>query len=1013
MKRAKKIVKPVKAKKLRKKPVASAAGLFDGLPLENIKKVETAKLPRKDASQEEAIKHVNGPLLVVAGAGTGKTRVITERIAHLINSKLAKPEQILALTFSEKAAAEMEKRVDMLVPYGFVDTQISTFHSFGHSVIEENFAALKISPDWKILKTPDAVIFIIQNFDRFKLDLYRPLSNPAQYVSKFIGLISKLKDNLITPEMYALHTAELKTKISSEEEQEVWEAHEELSLFYKTYEDLKTEKNFMDFGDLIYVPYYFFKTHKAALKKYTDRYSQILIDEFQDTNYAQFELVKLLADKTCNICVVGDDDQMIYRFRGAAVSNIKGFLDHYKDTKIVVLKNNYRSVQHILDSAHKLVSNNGDRLETLLKIDKHLASKYTPSIKHKENLHIKFFDNYSEEADFVADEITRLTQDFGYSFKDIGILMRANSDANIFLKTFERRGIPFRFSGDRGLYNKKEVMFLINFCRVLVTPFEFNPVCDVAVSEYYGVDPFIISKFLNLSKDYGTPVIDLMKKPEKYSGLELSTEEALKIKNFVTDAEHYIAKAKEGWGAGEILYDFLKEKRVFETLLKQADVEAEAKISNISRFFDTVKQFSINEEYDTIYNFVNYIDLRIKAGDNPQDESYDYAAQEAVQVMSVHKAKGLEFKVVFVPALVQDKFPSRSKAFAFPLPEGIMKDLVDEKAYMQEEERRLFYVAMTRAQELLYLTAAFKYEGKSTRKISIFLRELGVQKEEDYLMKLDKNARMKYFERGTHPLAVYTAKKIPENIRLSNYQIDDYLTCPYKYKLIHILKMPIKANPNIVYGQAMHKVASEYYRAKQEDTVKTLEDLKQIFIAMWKPSGFISPDHEKKMFEKALGLIDRFYTEEETKTIVPKFIEKGFEFKFDKDIVIAGRWDRIDEVDGKAVIIDYKTSKVDTVEEAKKKISSDEISKQLKLYALAYERVFGKPADKVGVYFFESCLLVVKEFKHGVVEEFGEKIHEVAAGVKTRAFHATPSQFECSHCAFNTVCEFSKSDVGF
>lgn len=970
-------------------------------------------LSKLDTNQAAAVTHGEGPMLVVAGAGTGKTRVITNRIAWLINEKKCEPSQILALTFSDKAAKEMERRVDAMVPYGMVDTHISTFHSFGYDIINENFAEMRISPDWKMLQKADSVIFVVENLEKFGLEIYKPLNNPTQYISKFVDLVSKLKDSLITPQEYEQFAKEQSKAADDEEKKEIAASHLELARFYAEYEKIKTEKNFMDYGDLICRPYFLLRDKKHVLAKYREKFKYILIDEFQDTNYAQFELVKLIADKNRNLSVVGDDDQMIYKFRGAAISNIMGFKEHYKDAKVVVLKNNYRSSQVILDAAYKLIQNNGERLETKLNIEKRLISQYKP--EHKiDHLGIKSFDNYSAEADSVADTIDELVNKKKlYTYKDIAILVRSKNDAKMFLKTLERRGMPYKFTGDEGLYNKKEVQFLINFCKTLVTPYEFNPLIDVAISEFYNINPYVMAKAGNVAKEYSMPVYEVLKKVEFYERLDVDEKEAKKIEILIRDLDHYTLRLKEGWGAGEILYDYLKNRKIFESLLREKTIEAEKKVANISRFFGILKQFSVSEDYDTVFNFVNYIDLRQKAGDNPTDEVFDDIEEDSVQVATVHKAKGLEYKIVFVVAMIQDKFPVRNRGgFGLPLPEAIMKDMVAEDTYHKEEERRLFYVAMTRAQDALYLSFSSKYDGTGGKKMSMFLAEIGAQPPEATEKKLEIYDKIRYFEQHKKAVAV-DAKHKETAVRLSNYQIDDYLTCPYKYKLIHVFKMPIKEEPNIVYGQAMHRVASEYYKARQEKREMSLEDLKTIFKAMWKPTGFISRDHEKKRFERGLLVIEQFYNTEEKKPGVPLYIEKSFEFKLSKDIVVAGRWDRIDKEGDKTTIIDYKTSEVHDLEKAKKKINSPDISKQLTLYSLAYEKVYGTPVTEAGVYFLESAIMLTKKFKPDTIKKFEEEIFEVAGHIQKKEFDAAPSSFTCSQCVFADMCEFSKADVLF
>lgn len=995
-------------KKMKKKKYKTDKNTGLKIPVIN----EEIQTWQKDDAQDEAIKHKTGPLLVVAGAGTGKTRVITHRISHLINEKIAEPSQILALTFSEKAAGEMEKRVYELVPYGMIDSHISTFHSFGHTIINDSFADLRIAPDWKLITDIDAVILIVQNIDRFDLKIYKPLNNPAKYFKEILDFISKLKDNLIKPEYYSKYADDLLSNAKTEEDKEIAEKHRELAHFYSVYEKLKTEKNLLDYGDLIMVPYYLFLDKKSVLSKYQEKFRYILIDEFQDTNYAQFGLIKLIADKYRNITVVGDDDQMIYRFRGAAISNIMGFKDYYKDAKIVVLKTNYRSSQFILNAAYKLIQNNNDRLERKLDIVKKLESKYKQT--HKlQPLNINVFSNYSEEADFVADEIERMIKEKKYTFKDFAILVRAKNDAKIFLKTFERRGIKYIFTGDEGLYNKKEIQFLINFCKMLTTPYEFNPIFDVAISQYYGIKPILMSEIMNRANDYNLPVYEFLKNIDLYPEMNIDKQNKEKIKKILNDIEYYGKLVSDGFSAGEILFEFMSKNKIFDDLLKENSVEAEQKIANISKFFEIVKQFSINEEYDTLQNFVQYIDLRQKAGDKTAADLFQSMEEDAVTVSTIHKAKGLEFPVVFIVALIQDKFPGKKgrSLSPFPLPEPLMHDLVDEETYKMEEERRLFYVAMTRAKDALYLSASKQYEGAGNKAISIFLNEIGYIPKEIVIKKQSPEEKIRYFERK-ETIMLDVKRKI-ENIVLSNYQIDDYLTCPFKYKLIHILKLPIREQPAIIYGQAMHRVASEFFKARKEGKELSLEDLKNLFKSLWKPIGFISQKHERARFEKGIENIDRFYLKEKDNKIIPKYIEKNFDFKLSENLTIIGRWDRIDEVDGKSIILDYKTSDINSVEEARDKIDSPNVYNQLKLYAIAFEKIFGTPVHEVGVYFLESTITVTKKIRPDVLQRYEEKIFRVAEDIKNERFDASPEAHICSMCAFYNICPFSKADILF
>src|SRR3989338_2033044 len=375
-----------------------------------------------NAEQEKAVTHADGPLLIVAGAGTGKTTVITRRIAYLIEQGV-KPEEILALAFGEKAAGEMEERVDMLLPHGFVNVQISTFHAFGEQILSEYGIEIGL-PDFKVLNDVGQWLLIRNNLDKFNLDYYRPLGNPTKFIKAVLSHFSRLKDELISPEEYLDYVEKLKlnsegaeTQITSpdlapspggESEPENPARLQEIAGAYHTYNKILLDNSALDFGDLINYTLRLFKKRPKVLDHLRDRYKYILVDEFQDTNLAQYELVKLLAAPSNNITVVGDDDQSIFKFRGASISNILHFQRDYKDAKFINLARNYRSRQNILDAAYEFIKlNDPDRLEVKLGISKKLAAvpRASSGKEKKGTIEQIAARDYMEEAELVVEKI--------------------------------------------------------------------------------------------------------------------------------------------------------------------------------------------------------------------------------------------------------------------------------------------------------------------------------------------------------------------------------------------------------------------------------------------------------------------------------------------------------------------------------------------------------------------------------------------------------------------------------
>ena len=641
-----------------------------------------------NAPQAAAVTHETGPLLIIAGAGTGKTTVITRRIAYLIATRRARPSEILALTFTDKAAAEMEERVDTLVPYGYADVHISTFHAFGDRLIKENALELGLTPDFRVLTRAEQVIFLRDHLFEFPLKHYRPLGDPTRHLQAILSQFSRLKDEDVGPDEYLTHAEALLAAAVDDETRLHAEQHLELARTYAQYQTLMARLGQVDFGDQIVEALRLFRTRAHILRRYQERFRHILVDEFQDTNYAQFELVKLLAGRHRNVAVVGDDDQAIFRFRGASMSNILDFDRTYPDARQVVLQENRRSPQAVLDAAYRLIQhNNPDRLEVAQKIDKRLISTVGAGVAPE---HLAF-DTVSTESDQVA-EMIREGHEAGRPYRDFAVLVRANHDADHYLRALNMRGIPWTFSGNAGLYGRPEVRLLIAFLRSVAHPDDSVSLHYLASSDVYQVPIVDLTKCATYADRKHRWLFDVLRAVPVE--VELSEEGAGAVGRLIADLQRYMELAREH-PTGEVLYQFLVDSGLM-TRYAKAPAELEQEVQNVSKFFTRVKDAARVLKYDNVREFVNHLDALVDAGDDPAVAEAD-TETPAVHVLTVHKSKGLEWPVVFMVDCVQNRFPSTRRSDPVEIPPGLIKDLLPTGDFHEQEERRLFYVGMTRA----------------------------------------------------------------------------------------------------------------------------------------------------------------------------------------------------------------------------------------------------------------------------------------------------------------------------
>ncbi|HEY6957676.1 MAG TPA: ATP-dependent DNA helicase, partial [Candidatus Limnocylindria bacterium] len=912
-------------------------------------------LPRPDIlasltdEQRRAVEHGAGPLLIVAGAGTGKTHVLTARIVHLIEHRAAKPHEILAVTFTEKAAAQMQERVDLNTPLGLNDAAIKTFHGFGDEVFREFALELGRSGELRVLSAAEQVIFVREHLYDLPLRRYRPAGDPLRYVRALLDLFGRARDEDVSAEDYLGYAATLRAAVGEGIDADVRAdeaaTQEELAAVYDAYTKLKEQEGVIDFGDQIALCLRLLREHPAAARRLQNRYRYVLVDEFQDTNAAQFTLLRALVEPHRNITVVGDDDQSIFAWRGATLENFDAFRAAYPDAKVVTLVENRRSSQGILDAAYRLIQHNPERLEQRLGIDKRLRGRAPGDVTETDHLqYVSGADEAEEVAGLIAREALQRQRRYG----DFAILVRNNADATAFLNALARRQIPAHFSGGGQLYERPEIRLLISFLSAVALPSDSRHVYNLAVSALYAFPAVELAKATEASGRRQKPLRDVFEEIATSAGA-FSDEAVASAKRLVADLAYYAARAAELTTA-ELLYEFLERSKLLAQYLEPESALAEEQGQNVAKFFRLVHSAARTLPVDRASFFVPYLELLREAGDDPVAADFE-ASAERVNILSIHKAKGLEFGVVFLVHATDERIPGAARSDELPLPDALRKSPAPSRDTHIAEERRLAYVAMTRAKDAFYFTNAVDYGATRAFRPSRFIGEALGRQPERISARLAAYEELQRFQVAPQEADAPLPALGPDDVLTVSYSdIDDYRRCPLLYRFKHVLQIPVLPSPQMIYGLALHEAVRDYLRRKREGERPTVAELEATFRAAWLAEGFISPEHESERFQAGLDALRRFH-EEEKRRPAPELVEQRFSFMLGRDRVV-GRWDRVDHAAEGAEVIDYKSSAVEEGSDKPQQLANQDL--QLRLYALAHERMYGTRPARATLFFLET-----------------------------------------------------------
>ena len=632
-----------------------------------------------NAEQREAVFHTEGPLLILAGAGSGKTRVLTHRIAYLIEEKGINPWNILAITFTNKAAGEMRERVDDIVGFGSESIWVSTFHSTCVRILRRHIDRLGYDNNFTIYDSDDQKTLMKDVCKLLQIDTktYRERT--------ILSAISSAKDEMITPEEYELNA------YGDFSKKKIAEA-------YKEYERQLKANNALDFDDLLVKTVQLFQTQPEILEYYQDRFRYIMVDEYQDTNTVQFKLISLLAAKYKNLCVVGDDDQSIYKFRGANIQNILSFEKEFEHTKVIKLEQNYRSTSTILDAANAVIKNN---------VGRKAKSLWTEN-EEGEKIQFRQFDTAYDEAEYIVGDIRERVDNGKAAYCDHAVLYRTNAQSRLFEEKMITANIPYKIVGGVNFYARKEIKDLLAYLKTIDNGKDDLAVRRIINVPKRGIGLTTVNRITEAAQQRGISFYEALCSADLVPGLGRSIA---KLESFAAMIE-YFRKEAEHLSITELMEEILTETGYVEELKAEGEEEAEARLQNIDEFLNKIAAYeeSCEEELPTLSGFLE--EVALVADIDSLDEESDY-----VVLMTLHSAKGLEFPYVYLAGMEDGIFPS------------YMTITADDPTEI-EEERRLCYVGITRAKKELAMTCARRrmIRGETQyNKMSRFLKEVPPQ----------------------------------------------------------------------------------------------------------------------------------------------------------------------------------------------------------------------------------------------------------------------------------------------
>src|SRR6266566_946813 len=895
-------------------------------------------------AQRAAVDHGGGPLLIVAGAGTGKTRVLVERYRRLRQEGVP-AEQILLLTFTEKAAREVLDRVEQedYLPAG--ERFVLTYHAFAQRFLQEEgwlcgipkgFRIVSEVRKWELMRD---VLLELRPAHLFHAQ------RPYERIGELLKLVERAKQELVSPVEFRAWA-----KANALVDDPVLAAQRQAALIYGEYQERLLSEERLDFDDTIYFSVQLLTQEPSVAARQSRRFTHLMVDEFQDTNFAQSRLLELLAGSERNLCVVGDDDQSIYKFRGASVANLRRFHAVFPDAAVVRLEENYRSRGPILRAAGRLINDDPDRLEKRL-----IATR-----GEGRPLSVLTATNVAEEADAVATLVKTAIDEGRHRPTAIAILLRANAHLHNFARALQRQGVAYR----RAVDSPDDTVCLM---RLLSLP-------------RYAADAVQAGRWARQARDDGRRFFDLLQESND-NGARRLTDDLRRFNGLALRL-----------GVDDLFYEVMEQTHYLDLERFLGPIERLQVSANVQKLAELIAAYCDEHPDHHLAAYLKHLDATEAAQADEEIAPLDETVN-AVHLMTVHQAKGLEFGLVIIPHLVEGRFPASRRGEGLTLPNELLKEELPAAELHLAEERRLAYVALTRAREEIVCTLASRYEGVRDWRPSRFLIPIRGEDAREL-------AGPQLIAASVGLVEVARQVELPLNdappiAALSYTQVDTYLRCPQMYQYRFVFRLPTRPKPQMQFGRILHDALKDALGSIDRETPLTWAMVDSAYVAAWAKERFCAPEQAHSLQDLGRSYLRRAFDAGDLSK--PLLLEQPFSLRVD-GLRLTGRIDRVDRhPDGSYEVIDYKTGSAKRAAELQRDL-------QLGVYALAAREVFRFDPLSLSYYYLETSERVTVDKPQERLDEDRQTIVKVAEGIRAELFVARPDRMKCGGCDFRLLC---------